>query len=165
MATMTRSRHEAVLQASRHLSEVLKAMHDYSRRMELRYEVSGPQLWLLWHLRTSPVLAIRELAERMFLHPSSVTRLADGLERKGLVARSRDGADRRVVYLCLTDEGRRRLRNAPMPVRQRLLGVLEGMPEELLVPLAEGLSVLAGAATTAADEGADGGSYVEREDG
>jgi DNA-binding MarR family transcriptional regulator len=165
MTTMTRSRHEAVLQASRSLSQVLKAMHDYSRRMELHYEVSGPQLWLLWHLRTSPVLAIRELAERMFLHPSSVTRLADGLERKGLVARSRDDADRRVVYLCLTDEGRKRLRNAPAPVRQRLLGVLEEMPEELLAPLVEALSALAEAATTAAEGGADSGNWVEREDG
>lgn len=165
MATTPRPRHEAVREAARSLSRILKAMHDYSRRMDLRYGVSGPQLWLLWHLRVTPGLPVRELAERMFQHPSTVTRLVDGLESKGLVARGRDDADRRVVHVYLTAEGRGRLRGVPTPVRQRLLRVLEDLPEDLLAPTAQALAILAEAADSAARGGMEAGLTRDGEDG
>jgi DNA-binding MarR family transcriptional regulator len=129
---------------------MLKAMHDFSRRMELAHGVSGPQLWVLWHLRASRYLPIGELAKRVYLHPSTVTRLADGLERKGMVERHRDSADHRVVRLELTPTGRELLRDAPTPMGQRLLDTLARMPEAVLAPLAEGLTYLADVADRAA---------------
>jgi DNA-binding MarR family transcriptional regulator len=41
-----------------------------------------------------------------------VTRLLDGLEEAGLVARDACSADRRVTYAVLTDDGYERLRDA-----------------------------------------------------
>jgi DNA-binding MarR family transcriptional regulator len=46
-----------------------------------------------------------DLAQRVFLTPSGITRLLDGLERSGLVERSSCDTDRRVVYAVLTDAG------------------------------------------------------------
>lgn len=54
----------------------------------------------------TPRLTQRELAERLGTVPSRVVALIDGLERKGLAARTRDETDRRAHYLELTDSGR-----------------------------------------------------------
>ena len=53
-----------------------------------------------------------ELAERVLLTPSGITRLLDGLERAGYVAKGECSTDARVSYAVLTDEGRDKLRAA-----------------------------------------------------
>lgn len=65
---------------------------------------------VLLHLAGAPEGRLRrvDLVERVLLTPSGITRLLDGLERAGLVARAECTADRRVVYAELTEDGRRR---------------------------------------------------------
>lgn len=46
-----------------------------------------------------------EIAERMINHDPDITRLIDRLERRGLVARSREGRDRRVITTRITPAG------------------------------------------------------------
>jgi DNA-binding MarR family transcriptional regulator len=53
-----------------------------------------------------------ELAERVLLTPSGITRLLDGLERAGYVARGDCETDARVTYAVLTEAGRKKLREA-----------------------------------------------------
>ncbi len=53
-----------------------------------------------------------DLAGSLQLTPSGVTRLLEGLEREGYVAKRECTADRRVVYAALTDEGAAKLRAA-----------------------------------------------------
>lgn len=53
-----------------------------------------------------------DLARRLVLTPSGVTRLLEGLERVGLVERAACAADLRVTYAQLTDEGAARLEAA-----------------------------------------------------
>jgi DNA-binding MarR family transcriptional regulator len=53
-----------------------------------------------------------ELAKTIVLTRSGVTRLVDGLERDGLVARASCASDKRGTFIKLTDEGMRRLREA-----------------------------------------------------
>ena len=53
-----------------------------------------------------------DLAERLILTASGVTRLLDGLERTGWVERASCASDRRVTYAVLTDAGRAKLREA-----------------------------------------------------
>ena len=53
-----------------------------------------------------------DLAEQVFLTPSGITRLLDGLERGGLVERGSCDTDRRVVYAVLTEIGLAKLREA-----------------------------------------------------
>jgi DNA-binding MarR family transcriptional regulator len=53
-----------------------------------------------------------DLAERLLLTPSGVTRLLDGLERDGWVTKGSCASDARVTYAVLTDEGRERLEAA-----------------------------------------------------
>jgi DNA-binding MarR family transcriptional regulator len=74
-----------------------------------------------------------ELADRVLLSQSGLTRLVDRLERAGLVARERCEQDRRGLYARITDEGRRRFAEARVThldgVRARFLDRFE--PEEL----------------------------------
>lgn len=53
-----------------------------------------------------------DLAERLMLTPSGVTRLLDGLERDGWVRKGSCESDARITYAVLTDEGRERLESA-----------------------------------------------------
>jgi DNA-binding MarR family transcriptional regulator len=53
-----------------------------------------------------------DLAQRLLLTASGVTRLLDGLERAGYVDRDSCASDRRVTYAVLTDAGLAKLRTA-----------------------------------------------------
>jgi DNA-binding MarR family transcriptional regulator len=53
-----------------------------------------------------------DLAEHLVLTASGVTRLLDGLERAGLVAKRRCDSDGRVAYAVLTAAGRAKLEEA-----------------------------------------------------
>jgi DNA-binding MarR family transcriptional regulator len=51
-------------------------------------------------------VSVRELVEATAQRPSTLTGVLDRLERRGLVERAANPADRRSVLVCLTLEGR-----------------------------------------------------------
>ena len=72
-----------------------------------------------------------EIAERMINHDPDITRLVDRLERRGLVSRSREGRDRRVITTRITPAGLQLLRTLDRPVEdfgRKILGPL-GEPQ------------------------------------
>ncbi|MGH3060154.1 MAG: MarR family winged helix-turn-helix transcriptional regulator [Gaiellaceae bacterium] len=88
-----------------------------------------------------------ELAHRLVLTPSGVTRLLEGLEEAGLVARASCPADLRVSYAQLTDAGAERLEAASCGHVGSIRAVLEEhLSDEELEELAELLGRLPGAA-------------------
>jgi DNA-binding MarR family transcriptional regulator len=92
-----------------------------------------------------------DLAERLVLTASGVTRLLDGLERAGWVAKQGCETDARVTYALLTDAGREKLRQAGCSHVAQIRAALEARfsPEELQT-LGELLSRLPGAAEPSA---------------
>lgn len=68
--------------------------------------ISLSQAFALHELDTDPPLSQRDLAGRLRLEKSTVSRLAAELERGGLLVRERDPANRRLLRLRLTDRGR-----------------------------------------------------------
>jgi DNA-binding MarR family transcriptional regulator len=89
--------------------------------------VSG--CYLLEALSEKGPLAMRELAEHLFLKISTVTRLVDGLVKKRLVRRKRDPVDRRIVRVEMTEAGLR--------VHGKITEDLLSREEELLASLSE----------------------------
>jgi DNA-binding MarR family transcriptional regulator len=73
-------------------------------------------------------LRMRDLAERVMLSRSGLTRLVDRMVTAGLVSRRPDPDDRRGTLACLTDEGMHTLRRAA-PVHLR--GVQEHFARHL----------------------------------
>jgi DNA-binding MarR family transcriptional regulator len=102
----------------------------------------------LLHLSRADEQAMRriDLAQRLLLTASGVTRLLDGLERCGFVAKRSCPGDARVTYAVLTEAGEAKLREAShdhlASVRQLFE---ERFSTEELVTLADLLGRLPGA--------------------
>jgi DNA-binding MarR family transcriptional regulator len=69
---------------------------------------------VLLHLARADGRRLRrvDLADRVVLTPSGITRLLDGLERSGYVERASCETDARVTYAQLTDAGEAKVREA-----------------------------------------------------
>lgn len=70
------------------------------------YGLTLPQFGVLEALHHLGPLPLGELAEKLLVTGGNVTYVMDRLEEQGLVSRTRCGKDRRVVWACLTQEGR-----------------------------------------------------------
>jgi len=91
--------------ANQHIDNMLK-QHDLARS----------QYRVLYQLAQHGELSQKALAELMAVTPATITPLVETLERKGLVARSRDAADRRSNTLTLSAAGRKQYDAIPDPV-------------------------------------------------
>jgi DNA-binding MarR family transcriptional regulator len=67
--------------------------------------VSLSEVFALAELAEAGTLSQQELAARLGLEKSTVSRLSAGLERRGWLSRERDQANRRFYRLCLTPQG------------------------------------------------------------
>ncbi|MFK4106352.1 MarR family winged helix-turn-helix transcriptional regulator [Streptomyces sp. NPDC019531] len=88
----------------------------------------------LAHWEAPPRMA--DLAERLEVVPRAVTTLVDGLEASGKVRRVPDPANRRVIRIELTEDGRKTL--------QGLRDVRRAAAEEILAPLSDEQRVVLG---------------------
>ena len=68
-----------------------------------------------------------DLANSLLLTAGGVTRLLDGLERDGFVARDECASDRRVSYAVLTSAGRTKLREATRSHTRQIRELLGGL--------------------------------------
>src|SRR5436305_5552418 len=62
-------------------------------------------------------LACSSIGERMISHDSDMTRLLDRMEKRGLITRTRQSDDRRVVKTRITPTGLEKLKKLDAPVR------------------------------------------------
>ncbi|MDB5103224.1 MAG: transcriptional regulator, MarR family [Fibrobacteres bacterium] len=115
----------------RRIGEVLKSS-----------ELSATQYNVLRILRGagSEGMACGEIGGRMVTRDPDITRLLDRLEKRGLVTRSREKDDRRVVTARITSTGLDLLKKLDDPVTQMhkaQLGHLEAKQQETLIRLLE----------------------------
>jgi DNA-binding MarR family transcriptional regulator len=129
----------------------LHAHHQVTRRLdaELRSEHELPlnAYDVLLRLARAPDQRLRmtDLAERVMMSPSGLTRVVDRLAAQGLVKRERFAGDARVMHATLTEDGRRVLRRA---ARTHLHGIREHftsqMTKDQLQQVASALEILSG---------------------
>ncbi len=120
-------------------------------------QVSLSELFTL-HELDGGSLAQQELAARLRLDKSTVSRLVAGLEDRGLVVRERDPANRRIVQLSITDAGRRLHHELGRAMHARQAPVLEGMTAAERTALSTGLTGLLRALHEATSTSAGPGS-------
>jgi DNA-binding MarR family transcriptional regulator len=89
-------------------------VREVETRLVAEHGLSANDFETLLHLSHAENGAMRriDLAERLRLTPSGVTRLLDGLEEAGLTARDSCPTDARVTYAVITDDGRKMLAQA-----------------------------------------------------
>jgi DNA-binding MarR family transcriptional regulator len=93
-----------------------------------------------------------DLANSLLLTASGVTRLLDGLERDGLVAREESASDRRVSYAALTKKGRMKQREASKSHTRQIRELMGGLySDDELIQLASLLDRLPDVDPTAGD--------------
>jgi len=85
----------------------------------------------------APGLSCGEIAERLVTRDPDLTRLLDRLEVRHLVARARDGEDRRVVTTRITQSGLTLLDELAGPLAAEQKRVLSHMGEQRLRALAD----------------------------
>jgi DNA-binding MarR family transcriptional regulator len=84
--------------------------------------------------------ACSEIAERMVNRDPDITRLIDRLEHRGLVVRSREGRDRRVITTRITPAGLELLASLDRPLEEfnrKMLGALGEKQLRTLIQLLE----------------------------
>ena len=77
-------------------------------------------------------LPMRGLAETLDVSQASATGIVDRMEQRGLVERQRDGDDRRVVRVALTDEGRSLIAGMATERREHLAMMLDQLTDDEL---------------------------------
>lgn len=87
-----------------------------------------------------------QVAEELGLHPSTVTVLVDGLVSHGLVRRTTDPKDRRVVRVSETAKGRKNHERHKAEMRGHVTEMLSGLSDEELAKVLESLGILRDAA-------------------
>jgi len=100
------------------------------RFSEHNVDISGMQYGILRTLAHQS-FTLSELSRRFVVDPSTMVPIIDTLERKGLVTRGKDPADRRRIPLSLTESGTALIQNMPFVHEDDMLfKILDGMGEE-----------------------------------
>lgn len=126
------------------LRKIVRAMDLQSRQLQRDCALTSPQLVLLREIVRHEEIAIGTLAANASLSNATATGIVDRLEQRGLVARSRNGKDRRQVLLSSTEAGRALCDEAPPLMQEKFLDSLSGLQQSEQTQMLTALSQLAG---------------------
>jgi len=128
--------------------ETREAIHAYLDALALAEPIQA-RLWQLAEITLTQLLVLRQLrsgprtagmlGQSVGLSPTSVTRLVDRLERRGLVTRRRESEDRRYVEIHLEPAGERLLGEIKILRGSDLHRAVEAMTRDERRRLAAGL--------------------------
>jgi len=104
--------------------------------------ISVGEAQALFELADHPGIFQNELAARLHLEKSTVSRLAKILERRGWLDRSRDKDDSRLVRLRLTAAGSKAVQRLSASRRARFAKVFEAIPLDDRDALLDSLALL-----------------------
>lgn len=111
----------------RSIRRIIRATDLHSRRLASEHRLTTPQLLCMRLLVQEGPLTPGAVAKEMYLSQATVTGILDRLEKRGLVERRRDQADRRKVSLHLTPQGKSAVKQAPLPLHERFASRLEAL--------------------------------------
>ena len=106
--------------------------HMVTQRTQVELGITGTQASLLFMVGGGRCSTASELARGYGIDASTVTRLLDRIEKRGLLLRERSSGDRRIVRLELTRTGRELADRMPEIFVSVLERAVEGLtPEEV----------------------------------
>jgi DNA-binding MarR family transcriptional regulator len=121
---------------------VFNAVKSHFRQVEREAGLGGAQVWALSVIERSPGIGVTDLARALDIHQSTASNLIKALTERGLVAATREGADRRSVALRVLPAGDAVLRSAPAPFTGVLPDALASLDPATLARLEQDLAVL-----------------------
>jgi DNA-binding MarR family transcriptional regulator len=111
-------------------------------RQWLRGSLSLVHLNVLTILQADGPLSMSKLAEALDVSVASTTGIVDRMEQRGLVERRREGDDRRVVLVHLTNAGNAVFLDLAQERRKHLAGLLDRMTDAELQGMLIGLRAM-----------------------
>jgi DNA-binding MarR family transcriptional regulator len=132
---------------------IIRSADLYSRKLAVEHEVTGPQLVCLNTIVELGPITATDLAHQVHLSASTVVRILDRLENKGLILRERQKDDRRRVHLTATITGHELSAKAPYSEQHPLRAALKQLPlqeQDAVTSLLEQLVELMDAASLSA---------------
>lgn len=121
---------------------VFQILNEKSKQVEKQTGLTSPQLWAIKLMAENPTLRVSDLARLMYLHPATVVGILDRLESRGLARRTGGEKDRRVVWVALTAQGKKLVKEAPEVVQGHLVSGLSELSQEGLADINRGLKKL-----------------------
>ena len=106
------------------------------------------QLAALYAADGMPTLTVADLAERIGRSPSATSRLVSELERRGLLRRHEEVADRRQRTLEVTPKGRQMLAHLDSARAEEFLAIVRPLPPSERALVAMGVAALSSHAIT-----------------
>jgi DNA-binding MarR family transcriptional regulator len=133
---MAAPRNELAEQMADLTYELLENCQVKIERTAEKLHLTVAEFKLLRSLQEGEMLSAGALAKRMGLSSSRITRIIDGLLKKGMVKKEAGGKDRRIVDITLTAEG--------MAARSQLKAMYVSVHEDIikLLPSDAGESVI-----------------------
>jgi DNA-binding MarR family transcriptional regulator len=135
-----------------------EAMRSYGRALavadpiRLRFwdgrGLTMPQLRVMYLARENGSATVGAIAAQMRVTAPTISGLTDRLVRQGLIERREDPDDRRLVRICLTDEGRAVLEEIDVAARAHMREVLSRLSETQVRDLVRALDGFVAAAET-----------------
>ncbi len=116
--------------------------HRQTQEFVRKYKITGQELGALRIVTLFPRICLGELSERMFLHISTVSGIADRLEKREYLTRERSDEDRRVVHLAVTAAGKLVIKRTPLAGMGLLIHTIDQLPAEQLGEILRGLRLL-----------------------
>jgi len=117
------------------LRRVFQILNEQSKKVERETGITGPQLWAIKTINESSPVNVSDLANKLYLHPTTVVGIIDRLEKQDLVKRQRSKEDRRVVLIELTAKGNDLLKSAPEVAQGLLVAGLEQITANNLIEI------------------------------
>jgi len=121
---------------------IVGATRAHDAQVRARTGISGSQLWALAEICREGGMSVNAVAERLALHQTTASNLANALSERRLIRRLRDQADQRVVRLYATADGMRLLVRAPRPYTGLLVDALRRLEAPGLSRLSRELASL-----------------------
>ena len=124
------------------IRRLMQAGSLYTKELNKEYQVSAPQLSCLLALYENGPLPLTHIGRLIMVKSGTITGIIDRLEQKGLVQRTRNSPDRRIITIELTDTGKMLAQNAPPPIQQKIVVGLKKLPPQKKETIVDSLNVL-----------------------
>jgi DNA-binding MarR family transcriptional regulator len=120
---------ESIVGAIRRLN---RAVYLDASRTSREFGLTRAQSGVLKLLLINGPLSSADLSRKLYLTPPNMTGIIDRLEKKGLVGRTRQKVDRRVVLITLTESGNDLSRRLPDSIERKLVSeLIELSPDQI----------------------------------
>jgi DNA-binding MarR family transcriptional regulator len=126
------------------LTKTFLLLDDFDRRFFAGFGLSTRQYWALTHLDQRQGRPMAELGQLLLTDKSNVTGIVDRLEQGGLVRRTIQPSDRRVILIKLTAKGRRLREQVEAQHEARVRALMSAIDAERLQALRAQLALIAG---------------------